>query len=87
MNRKILADLKILLACKELRLTGGEEDLKANEVKYDFTDEHSLQLKLQKDSFDMVRKLLSAKNYKITGSAVYPSGHYIWLDFDIPSIP
>jgi len=87
MNKKILADLKILLACKELKLIDGDRNIQANEVKCDFTDEHSLQLKLQKDSFDMVHKLLSAKNYKITGSAVYPSGHYIWLDFDTPSIP
>ncbi len=87
MNKKILSDLKMLLACKELRLTGEEEDLKKNEVKYDFTDEHSIQLKLQKESFDIVHSLLSARNYKITGSAAYPSGHYIWLDFDSPSIP
>ncbi len=87
MNEKIIIDLKKLLACKELRLIDGDRVPQVNEVKYDFTDEHSLQLKLQKDSFNIVRNLLSQRDYKITGSASYPSGHYIWLDFDTPSIP
>jgi|GEM_PF-2607721 len=87
MNKKILSDLKILLACKELRLINGDRSLKKNEVKYDFTDEHSLQLKTQKDSFDIVHKLLLTKNYKVTGRASYSSGNYIWLDFDSPSLP
>ncbi|GLI55435.1 hypothetical protein PM10SUCC1_09490 [Propionigenium maris DSM 9537] len=87
MNEKIIVDLKKLLACKELRLIDGDRTPDTNEVKYDFTDEHSLQLKVQKDSFNIVHSLLSQREYKITGSATYPSGHYIWLDFDTPSIP
>ncbi len=87
MNEKIIVDLKKLLACKELRLIDGDRTPLENEVKYDFTDEHSLQLKLQKNAFHIVHTLLLQREYKVTGSAVYPSGHYIWLDFAPPSIP
>lgn len=81
MSRKILSDLKKLLASQEIKLVEEDMDLKPNEARYDFTDENSLQLKLQKNEFDAIHNLLLKENYKITGTAKYSSRHYIWLDF------
>jgi len=81
MSRKILSDLKKLLASQEIKLVEEDMDLKPNEARYDFTDENSLQLKLQKNEFDTIHNLLLKENYKITGTAQYSSRHYIWLDF------
>ena len=81
MNIKILADLKKILASQKIKLVEDDMDLKPNEARYNFTNDNSLQLKLEKVDFDIVHPLLLKENYKITGTASYSSRHYIWLDF------
>lgn len=81
MKRKILIDIEKLLASQEIKLIEEDMDLKPNEARYNFTNDNSLQLKLQKNEFHIVHSLLLRRNYKITGTAKYSSRHYIWLDF------